>query len=202
MRVKKSGRAKAPAAAKSAGKPARAAKRARFASAMGAGAFLVVITVMAAAMMIGARGSSEPAETAAMAAPSDSPAAQPQPAKPVRAIAGVPTKKAAAKVRAADAPGAAAAPKNAADLPDAVTIVGCLEQSGETFRLNDTTGNDAPKSRSWKSGFLKKASAPVDVVDWSNRLKDHVGERISVSGMFVDGEMHVRTLRRVAASCN
>jgi hypothetical protein len=207
MGVKKSARAKAPApaAAKSAGKAARAPKRARVTPAMGAGAFLVVIAVVAAAVMIGARASSEPAEAAAVSSPSDVPAAQPQPQpakpKPVRAIAGTP-KQAPARVRAVDAPGAVVAPKTAAELPDAVTIAGCLERSGDTFRLKDTSGNDAPKSRSWKSGFLKKSSSPVTVVDWSNRLNDHVGKRISVSGMFVDGEMRVRSLRRLAASCN
>ena len=85
-----------------------------------------------------------------------------------------------------------------------VTITGCLEQSDDSFRLKDTTGAAAPKSRSWKSGFLKKGSAPIDVVDASHRLnlKTHVGRRVSVTGTLVDHELQVRSLQRVAASCS
>ena len=63
-------------------------------------------------------------------------------------------------------------------------------------------GADAPKSRSWKSGFLKKGSAPIEVVDAAHRLKltDHVGQRVSVTGRLVDREMQVRSLQRVSAS--
>jgi len=84
-----------------------------------------------------------------------------------------------------------------------VTITGCLERDDETFRLKDTAGADAPKSRSWKSGFLKKGSAAIEVVDASKRLKlpDHVGQRVSVTGVLMNREMHVRSLQRVATSC-
>jgi hypothetical protein len=87
--------------------------------------------------------------------------------------------------------------------PQIVTIAGCLAQDGESFRLKDTSGADAPRSRSWKSGFLKKSPAAVEVVDASRRLKltNHVGERVSVTGTMTDGEMQVRSLRRVANSC-
>ena len=85
--------------------------------------------------------------------------------------------------------------------PAPVTITGCLERNDETFRLKDTAGADVPKSRSWKSGFLKKGSASIEVVDAAHRLKlpDHVGERVSVTGRLVDREMQVRSLQRVAA---
>jgi hypothetical protein len=84
-----------------------------------------------------------------------------------------------------------------------VTITGCLERDDETFRLKDTTGVDAPRSRSWKSGFLKKRNSSVEVIDASNRLRlsNHVGERISVTGTLEDKELQVRSLRRVASSC-
>jgi hypothetical protein len=86
----------------------------------------------------------------------------------------------------------------------AVTVTGCLERHDETFRLRDTTGLDAPKSRSWRSGFLKKGSASIGVVDAANRLKltDHIGQRVSVTGVLVDREIQVRSLQRVATSCN
>lgn len=84
-----------------------------------------------------------------------------------------------------------------------VTITGCLERDDETFRLKDTAGADAPRSRSWKSGFLKKRNSSVEVTDASNRLRlnNHVGERISVTGTLEDKELQVRSLRRVASSC-
>jgi hypothetical protein len=84
-----------------------------------------------------------------------------------------------------------------------VTMTGCLELRDETFRLSDTTGVDAPKSRSWKSGFLKKGSASIEVVDAAKRLQlpSHVGQRVSVTGMLVDREMQVRSLKRIAATC-
>jgi hypothetical protein len=87
--------------------------------------------------------------------------------------------------------------------PAPVTISGCLERDDETFRLKDTSGADAPRSRSWKSAFLKKGSARVEVVDASKRLKltNHVGQRVSVTGTLSDGEMQIRSLRRVATSC-
>ena len=87
--------------------------------------------------------------------------------------------------------------------PTPVTITGCLERDDETFRLKNTSGADAPRSRSWKSAFLKKGSAPVEVVDASKRLKltNHVGQRVSVTGTLSDGEMRVRSMRRIAASC-
>jgi len=92
----------------------------------------------------------------------------------------------------------------AAKKPAPVTITGCLERDDNSFRLKETAGDNARKSRSWKSGFLKKGPAPVSVVDASNRLKlpSHVGERVSVTGTLVDREMQGRTLQRVAASCN
>jgi hypothetical protein len=87
--------------------------------------------------------------------------------------------------------------------PAPVTITGCLERDDETFRLKDTSGADAPRSRTWKSAFLKKGSSPVEVVDASKRLKltSHVGQRVSVTGTLSDGGMQIRSMRRIAASC-
>ena len=67
-----------------------------------------------------------------------------------------------------------------------MTITGCLEErKDQTFRLKNTVGDDAPKSRGWKSGFLKKGSASIDLVDAADRVKlqNHVGEQITVTGM-------------------
>ena len=86
-----------------------------------------------------------------------------------------------------------------------VTIAGCLEErKDQTFRLKDTTGVDAPKSRSWRSGFFKKSSTSIDLVDAADRVKlhTHAGQQISVTGMLTDREMQVRSLQRVAKSCD
>jgi hypothetical protein len=85
-----------------------------------------------------------------------------------------------------------------------VTITGCLERDDETFRLKDTDGAEAPKSRSWKTGFLKKRSASIAIVDAANRLKltNYVGQRVSVTGTLIDREMRARALQRVATSCS
>ena len=94
-------------------------------------------------------------------------------------------------------------PKALAQESAAVTITGCLERHGETFRLKNTTGTNMPKSRSWKSGFLRKGTPSIAVVDAANdvSLPQHIGQRVSVSGTLEDREMQVRSLRRVAASC-
>jgi hypothetical protein len=98
---------------------------------------------------------------------------------------------------------APAEPTAATVTPNRVTITGCLERADEAFRLKDTDGEAAPKTRSWKSAFLKKGRAAVDVVDDGNRLNlsNHVGERVVVTGTLVDREIRVRTIERVAASC-
>ena len=84
-----------------------------------------------------------------------------------------------------------------------VTLAGCLQRTDQTLRLKDTLGADAPKSRSWKSGFLKKGSASIDLVDPANRLRlaNHVGHRVTVTGTLDHGQMHVRSLQRVSAVC-
>jgi hypothetical protein len=84
-----------------------------------------------------------------------------------------------------------------------VTITGCLEHDDDVFRLKNTEGANAPKARSWKSGFLKKGSAKIEIVDASNRLrlKNHVGKRVSVTGQLHEKEMLANSVRRVAASC-
>ena len=95
------------------------------------------------------------------------------------------------------------APVRAATLVPAVTIAGCLERDGESFRLKDTSGANAPKARSWKSGFLKKGTPRIELIDSANRLKfrDHVGQYVSVTGTLTDREMQAHSLQRVATSC-
>ena len=87
--------------------------------------------------------------------------------------------------------------------PSTVTISGCLEQDDERFRLKDTAGEDAPRSRSWRSAFLRRDGSTIDVVDQSERLHlpTYVGQRVSVTGTLIDKEMQVRSVSIVAESC-
>ena len=85
-----------------------------------------------------------------------------------------------------------------------VTIEGCLERADDTFRLTDTAGTNAPRSRSWKSGFLKKRPAAIEVRDSVKRvnLASHVGQRVSVTGTLVDRQMRVGSLQPISLSCS
>ena len=85
-----------------------------------------------------------------------------------------------------------------------VTIEGCLERADDTFRLTDTAGTNAPTSRSWKSGFLKKRPAAIEVRDSVKRvnLASHVGQRVSVTGTLVDRQMRVGSLQPISLSCS
>jgi hypothetical protein len=84
-----------------------------------------------------------------------------------------------------------------------VTITGCLEKRDNTFRLTATDG-DAPKSRSWKSGFLAKRPAAVELVDAASNLwlAAQIGQRVSATGTLDDRELHVRSVRRATGACN
>jgi hypothetical protein len=122
-------------------------------------------------------------------------------AKPAPAVATRQTSSATTAAKPAAGQATATAPEQDAE---PATIVGCLVQDHETFRLKNTAGEDAPKSRSWKSGFLKKSTKTIDVLDARHRLNlaSHVGEQVSVTGMLDDREMQGTSLKRVAESCN
>jgi hypothetical protein len=162
------------------------------------------ICFIGAAIIIGASSSSRPAAVARLDAPSDY---APEMAK----------KTSGSRAQAADAETAGTSGRDSMETVPAVeppmtipptappvTITGCLEREEDSFRLKDTSGAGAPKSRSWKSGFLKKGSASIDVVNPPKklRLSDHVGERVSLTGVMVDRDMQVRSLQRVAGACN
>jgi hypothetical protein len=86
-----------------------------------------------------------------------------------------------------------------------VTITGCLEVSvnQDEFRLTETEGVDAPRSRSWRMGFLKKRSAPVALVEAPDRLalQTHVGRRVAATGLLTSHDLKVSALR-VVGPCN
>ena len=151
---------------------------------------VLVVLMGAAAMMLAARRTEtvvDPAMTSKIVAPVEE-----------ASIARAPASHVGART---------SAPKNASGNAVAtapVTIVGCLEQDDDVFKLKNTEGNDAPQSRSWKSGFLKKKPATIVVLDAAHRwkLEKHVGERVSITGPLADRELQVRTFSRLATSCS
>jgi hypothetical protein len=114
----------------------------------------------------------------------------------------------AAKPPASDAtrPSAPALVSTVAGGATPVTITGCLEVSvdQDDFRLTDTDGADAPKSRSWRTGFLKKRAAPVALVEPPDRLalQTHVGHRVAATGLLTSHDLKLSALRFVGPTCN
>jgi len=162
---------------------------------------LAMICVITAGMLISSQQLSRPADEATVDTQPESAAIE---ADATTASVAIAPRTRANAADDAYAPAVESAAKEPAATLAAVTITGCLERADETtFRLKDTVGEDAPKSRSWKSGFLKKGSASIEVVDAAHRLKlpDHVGQKVTVTGTLVDREMQVRSLQRVATSC-
>jgi hypothetical protein len=113
------------------------------------------------------------------------------------------TKPARATAAPAAAPKSEETPEPVKASESIVTIAGCLEHSDSGFRLTDATGDVVPAARSWKSGFIKKHPANIDVVDSTSpiRLSKHVDERVSVTGPLTDRRMEVRSLRRISPTC-
>lgn len=153
---------------------------------------LIVVCILGTGILIAAR-TSEPTSAAELTPPATSASVAQEPVRPV-----VRTTVTTAKI--------AARPQGAETATEAepVTIEGCLVQDDATFRLKNTSGEDAPKGRSWKSFGLHKGSKTLDVVDARHRLNlaGHVGERVSVTGMLDDKELQGSAIRRVAESCN
>ena len=79
-------------------------------------------------------------------------------------------------------------PKAVVQTVTSVTITGCLANDEDTFLLKDTSGADAPKARSWRSGFLKKRQATIALFDATNALSlpSYVGQRVAATGMLIN----------------
>ena len=166
-------------------------------------AFLLVMGVVGSLILVTRRESS-PSRTAVPARAAVNAAQRPQRTDSQASRATASSQAEMKKATDAKTAAAAAASKLNEQKTAIVTVVGCLERQDETFRLKDTIGADVPQSRSWKTVFLKKGPARIEIVDAANRLKldDHVGERVSMTGTLIDREMQVRSLQRVAESCS
>ena len=153
------------------------------------GTLVVAACVLAGGMLVAARQQSQPLLTTTPRLD-----AVPLPIASAKSVTVLPNARPAAAVPMSSSPAKTTA----------ATITGCLERDGDSFRLKDASGADAPKARSWKSGFLKKGPAAIDVVNGAPALKlaDQVGRRVTVTGVLDGRELTARSLRRVAASCD
>jgi hypothetical protein len=153
---------------------------------------LIGICILAAALLVTVTSSEQPAvvTTAAVTTPTT-----------IVHTANAPTARAVESQQDSAAAANASQPTSPSSKP--VTITGCLEREGNSFRLVDTTGAAAPKSRTWKSGFLKKGNGPVAVVDTGKRLNlsRHVNERVDVTGILSAKTLQARSVARVSKTC-
>jgi len=151
----------------------------------------IVVMLSVAGIVIVAKQSNSSASTGPTATP--------------RAAAATASVKESTSTKTRPASGKSAnAATSSAQASEVVTLAGCLEQSHDTFKLKDTEGADAPKSRNWKTGFITKHASSITVTDSGNRLKlgSHVGERVSLTGLLSDKEMQGRSLKKLDGQCD
>jgi len=200
MPVKKATRSKASAASKKSTAAATASSKTSAPSKrqFGAGAMLVTAMCVTGAVIVIAAREMSPSPRAEVSTEVHPDAGVPAPKpKPMvsTAIVDVSPVSTNTEMDASKTSAAKTAP---------VTIFGCLEQSNDTYRLTDTDGVDAPKSRSWKTAFLKKGTATVEVVDPGHRvqLSSHVGHRVGVTGTLSEKHLQARSIRKISSSCS
>ncbi len=87
---------------------------------------------------------------------------------------------------------------------DAVTYVGCLRsEHGQKFMLTDIGGKNAPKARSWKTGFITKRSVDVEVVGTKGlKLKDHVNHTVQITGHKNGNHVNAESMKMIGATCS
>jgi hypothetical protein len=170
--------------------------------------WFVAVCVITAAALFGGCQPSQTAGAEKQAVMKTQPGSAPAPVKAVQVKKAGSSTTATSKTTAVDAAHAAApAPvsRAATAREEAIvtTISGCLERDGDMFKMTDTAGENAPKSRTWKSGFIKKGSAAIDIVEGATRLKlaGHIGRRVNITGLLSDREMHAQSVRVISQTC-
>jgi len=101
-------------------------------------------------------------------------------------------------------PGGAATAK-ATTATQTVTLTGCLRADDGKYMLTDLKGEQAPKARSWKTGWITKSTKDVEVVSTATgpKLKDHVNHEVSVTGARTgDDHVQARSIKHLAPSCS
>lgn len=99
-------------------------------------------------------------------------------------------------------PATASAPAQRAS---AASLTGCLHADGDKFKLSELEGTQAPKGRSWKTGFIVKTTKDVEVVGASSsvNLGDQIGRKVTITGTR-DGERHFKaqSVKQVSPVCS
>ena len=169
---------------------------------------LGLIPIVAAATLIAANQQSPAPAAARVRTPPESdtlPVAvrtqKPAPLANMPATTRVEAKKPASREQE---PAAEPAVKTDARQIPSTTITGCLEHDDQAFWLKDASGAEAPKSRSWKSGFLRRRASRIELAGSPDTLQltSYVGQRIAATGVLVDREMRPHSVRRLASSCD
>jgi hypothetical protein len=169
------------------------------------------LCLIAILMLMGSRRGAAPeepvmaADESTMTAETSTPEPVQTPPRRARRTAAPVSKAVKAETKAAfEAPDASAEDKAAAASLEPITLTGCLQKDDDTFRLKDLEGMNVEKKRSWKSGFLRKGTPKVEIVDASNRLRlvNHVNHRVTVTGTLYEKEMVASSLRMVSSSCD
>ncbi len=200
MPVKKATRSKAPAAPKKSSAAANESSKTTTPSRrqFGSGAMLVTAICVTGAVIVIAAHEMTPGTRAAATDAQPSTEVVTAPPKPMVSTSIVDVSPVSTTKSETEAS------KTSAANTAAVTILGCLERSNDTYRLTETDGVDAPKARSWKTAFLKKGAASVEVIDPANRVKlsSHVGHRVGVTGTLSEKQLQVRSIRKISSSCS
>ena len=101
-------------------------------------------------------------------------------------------------------PAAATVEHFADDVSPSVTIAGCVERDRKSFWLKSVSGDDVPRTRSWKSGFFRKRASSLALTDATDGvgLEGYVGQRVAATGRLANGELRAISLQQLADSCS
>jgi hypothetical protein len=86
---------------------------------------------------------------------------------------------------------------------DVTTVTGCLERDGEGFQLKNPSGEQIRKTRSWKSGFLRRGSRNISIVGspTSLNLESRIGYKVAIGGNLVERELRPNSIHSTSERC-
>lgn len=87
---------------------------------------------------------------------------------------------------------------------DMVTYVGCLRVAdhGQRFVLEDISGPNAPRGRSWKTGFIMKRTIDMEVQPTRGlKLRENVGRLVRITGRRQGDALFARSVSFAGATC-
>ena len=105
---------------------------------------------------------------------------------------------------AVSSPATAKSGKGKADAGGMVTYVGCLRvaDGGDAFLLTDISGPNAPRGRSWKTGFVTKRAIDMELTaERGVKLRQNVGRLVRVTGRRSGRELTAQSIVWAGATC-